>query len=269
MTKPTYSIKNWDAEFENHESRKLKRVRWVSVPNKHDGKTFRRIARHERAVEIWCAWSLIIEVASKMPVRGVLFDTDGPLDADDLADKTNFPVSIFQIALEVLVDPRFGWMEKQEDYMPPTEDAPSAPVLLTPPAPRVRNAQVLLIDEGELPFDSDEFKIEWNDYLATRREKKKKVTPTAQKRLFKQFREWGEARTIAALRWTIPHDWIGVFEPRIPGAAVQPPMFKPANETPEAQALRENCKRCRGTETEIVPGKGGRPCDHLPTEDEE
>jgi hypothetical protein len=52
-----------------------------------------------------------VEVASKMPVRGVLEDSDGSLDADDLAMKTGFPCEIFEIALDVLVTPKIGWME--------------------------------------------------------------------------------------------------------------------------------------------------------------
>jgi hypothetical protein len=267
--KPTYSIRHWDEEFENHESRKLRRVRWVSVPNKHDGKTFNRIAQHPKAIDIFCGWSLIVQVASKMPTRGVLFDKDGPLDAQDLADQTRFPVQVFEAALEVLSELRYGWLEKTDGPPKPIE-AP-APII-TPPLlrPTSRNHQPKLIDESELPFDSAEFKAEWADYLILRTQLRKKLTPISQKRLFKQFLEWGEARTIAALKWSIPKGWQGVFEPHLPGAAVaQKPMFQAATETPEEKVKRENCKRCRGTETELVPGKGARPCDHEIIEDEE
>jgi hypothetical protein len=73
-------------------------------------KGFRRVAKHERCVELFAAWILIIQVASKMPERGLL--VDGPLDAEDLADKTGFPAEIFHLAFTVLTEPKIGWLER-------------------------------------------------------------------------------------------------------------------------------------------------------------
>ncbi|KKL91611.1 hypothetical protein LCGC14_1892940 [marine sediment metagenome] len=109
---PTYQIKNWAEYFETSQSRKVyKRLTWVALPNKHDGKGFRRLAQHPDATQIFCAWVLIVQVASKMKVRGLLVDDDGPLDADDLSVKTGFPVDIFDQAFSVLTEPKIGWME--------------------------------------------------------------------------------------------------------------------------------------------------------------
>jgi hypothetical protein len=108
--KPTYRIKDWDDHFETAESRKLKSTRWVPMPTKHDGKGYRRITQHNEAVAIFCAWNLIVQVASKMPTRGVLADSDGPLDADDLSAKTGFPSAIFATALPFLSSESIGWM---------------------------------------------------------------------------------------------------------------------------------------------------------------
>lgn len=107
----TYRIKNWQENFENHESRKVKGVRWVAMPNKHDGKGYRRIAQHPRGVELFCAWTLLLQVASKMPERGVLADEDGPLDADDLSAMTGFPAEIFELAFQALTEPKIAWLE--------------------------------------------------------------------------------------------------------------------------------------------------------------
>ncbi len=106
-----YRIKDWDKHFENGESRKYKFARWLPVPNKHDGKGFRRMAKHPRKVEIFCAWNLILQVASKAPVRGDLADENGPLTAEDLADMTDFPEEIFTLAFEVLSGEKIGWIE--------------------------------------------------------------------------------------------------------------------------------------------------------------
>lgn len=110
MTRPTYRIKDWDKHFENHESRKVKRSYWVPVPNRHDGKSFRRIAMHQEGVDVFAAWILILEAASKMPVRGVLADEDGPLDSEDLSAMTGFPAKIFDAAFNLLTQERFGWI---------------------------------------------------------------------------------------------------------------------------------------------------------------
>lgn len=112
--KPTYRIKDWDKHFENHQSRKVKRQQWVAVPNQHDGKSFRRIAAHSDGVQVFAAWVLMLEAASKMPVRGVLADEDGPLDAEDLASMTGFPAAIFTAAFELLTQDKIGWLSAEE-----------------------------------------------------------------------------------------------------------------------------------------------------------
>lgn len=111
----TYRIKDWDKHYEISQSRKYKNMRWVAVPNKHDGKGYRRITKHPRGAEIFTAWVLIVEVASKMEVRGLLKDADGPLTPQDLSDKTGFNAEIFSLAFEVLTQPRFGWIEVVAD----------------------------------------------------------------------------------------------------------------------------------------------------------
>lgn len=137
-----YRIKDWAKNFENAETRKYKHVRWVPIPNKHDGKGYRRLAKHERAVEIFCGWNLLLQVASKCPVRGVLADDDGPLSPEDLADMTGFPEAIFAIALEALSAEKIGWIEEiPEDSallpaVPPEETpepAGASEVLRKPP----------------------------------------------------------------------------------------------------------------------------------------
>lgn len=121
-----YRIKNWAEHFENAESRKLKSPRWVAIPNKHDGKSFGRLRRLPEAVPAFCGWSLIIQIASKMPERGVLADEDGPLTADDMSDATGFPVEVFAIALKVCSSKEIGWIEAVE-YRPEIPTSPEVP----------------------------------------------------------------------------------------------------------------------------------------------
>jgi len=107
-----FRIKNWNEHFEKAQGRRCARMTWVAIPNKHDGKGFRRIARHDSSTDLFSAWILIIEVASKMPTRGLLADEDGPLTAEDLADMTGFPAAIFHLAFTVLTQPEIGWIER-------------------------------------------------------------------------------------------------------------------------------------------------------------
>lgn len=110
MSKPLYSIRDWDEHFEVSQSRKNKHMRWVSIPTKHDGKSFRRLMLREDGTTIFCAWVLIVQVAAKCPRRGILADADGPLDAFDLHIKTGCPVTVFDNALKALVSKEIGWM---------------------------------------------------------------------------------------------------------------------------------------------------------------
>lgn len=106
----TYRVKNWDKHFETYESKRLRRLAFVVIPNKHDGKSYRRLMRHPNGPALYGAWILIVQVASRCPVRGVLADDDGPLSAQDLADKTDCPETVFFEALQVLSQPSIGWL---------------------------------------------------------------------------------------------------------------------------------------------------------------
>lgn len=108
---PIYRVRNWHKSHENAQSRKVQSCRWVSVPNKHDGKSFRRLIAMPNGLALYGAWILILAVASKCPRRGVLADEDGPLSPDDLALKTGSPSDVFREAFEVLADPKIGWLE--------------------------------------------------------------------------------------------------------------------------------------------------------------
>ena len=108
----TYRIKNWDEHFEVAQSRKCNNMSWVAISNKHDGKGYRRLLRHGNFAEIFTAWILIVQVASKQDKRGVLADLDGPLTAQDLSDCTGCPKEHFEKAFIELVKPSIGWLEK-------------------------------------------------------------------------------------------------------------------------------------------------------------
>jgi hypothetical protein len=87
-------------------------MKWVAVPNGHDGAGYATVAAHPRSCELFTAWILILETASKMPTRGVLYKDGKAVTAQDLAKRTRFPEDIFSLAFTVLVEPEIGWLER-------------------------------------------------------------------------------------------------------------------------------------------------------------
>lgn len=106
-----YRVKDWDEHFEVAQGRVCARMTWVAFPNRHDGKGFRRISQHPRRSELFTAWVLIVQVASRQKTRGLLVDGDGALTAEDLADSTGYPEEIFALAFMELIKPKIGWLE--------------------------------------------------------------------------------------------------------------------------------------------------------------
>jgi len=108
----TLFIPGWDEHFENAQSRKYDSLSWVPFPNAHDGNGFARVATlgDPDACRIFTAFILIIQVAAKMPIRGLLWDKGEPLDTEDLAMKTRFPKAIFDDAIPILTGRKIAWI---------------------------------------------------------------------------------------------------------------------------------------------------------------
>lgn len=122
-----YSIRDWKATFECAQPRKSVAgpLKWVSVPTKHDGKVFSRIMARKDGLMIFASWILLVEVAAKCPIRGLLADADGPLTAADLNLKTRAPSEAFETALKVLSSNEFGWLirAKWKERAPTVQDS--------------------------------------------------------------------------------------------------------------------------------------------------
>lgn len=113
MTKPTYRIRDWKKHFETSESKKrVGALQWVAVPTKQDGKGRRRLLRLTDGPALFGAWNALLQIAARCPTRGTLADDDGPLDADDLSDKTDLPAELFDQLFDVLTDKsqRIMWL---------------------------------------------------------------------------------------------------------------------------------------------------------------
>jgi len=89
-------------------------MRWVPVPNKHDGEGFQRIMREPDGMVIYGCWHLILQVASKcLRDRGTLLRDDGtPYTAESISLKTGWRnVDDFKRALSFLSSPDVAWIE--------------------------------------------------------------------------------------------------------------------------------------------------------------
>lgn len=117
-----YEIRDWEKCYTVSQNRKndhRKPLPWVAMRTKHDGKGYRRVMRQPDAMALLGAWMLIVEVAAKCPRHGRLEDSDGPLTALDLADKTGGDESTFERALQVFSSKEVAWLTTTtlpEDY---------------------------------------------------------------------------------------------------------------------------------------------------------
>lgn len=107
-----YRVKNWAELYEKAQTRKCKDMKWVAVPNKMDGSGYALVAAHQRNCELFTAWILILEVASKMPTRRLLFKNGKPVGPPELSRRTRFSEDIFHLAFQILVEPDIDWLER-------------------------------------------------------------------------------------------------------------------------------------------------------------
>lgn len=241
-----YRIARWNEIYETHETRKLVRLNWVPVPNKHDGLGYRTVAAEKDGAALFGAWNLILQVASKSDRthRGTLIRGDTPLTAASLAIITGFPERLFQRALSYFSQHSIGWLlaEQWQTDLPFSPDAPGDAPENLPDEGKGREGK-----EGKekrqaaspmpLPFSSDSFAQAWAMFGQHRRELRKPLTPTASKMALEQLERMGEDRAIAAIKHTIAKGWQGIREPDGPPVARYSPPKPAAKECPGWKAI--------------------------------
>jgi hypothetical protein len=83
-----------------------------------------------------------------------------------------------------------------------------------------------------LPFSGDEFKAAWESWLSHKRAlREKPYTPEGLEGQFKRLTDWGEARAISAIRFSIAQNWKGIFEEK-----GNPGMSRPSQPSPPQAA---------------------------------
>ncbi len=148
----TYRVKDWDKHYETAETRKLVSLRWLPVPNKHDGLGYRRIAAQPNATELFTAWILILQVASKgrgPEERGNLLRGQEALGDEDLAMMTGFPKAIFTRALEFFSNPKQGWLLVNEVGVVESPASPADSPVIPASSPAVWNGMEGMEGNGQ------------------------------------------------------------------------------------------------------------------------
>mgnify|MGYP001577792281 CR=1 FL=1 len=96
-------ICRWNELFENNRSREIRHPMFCLIPNRHDGESYGRLMMLKDAPEIFSAWILMVQVASRSQVRGTLLRDDRtPHDAESLSIKTRGRKEWFEKAIPVL-----------------------------------------------------------------------------------------------------------------------------------------------------------------------
>ena len=106
----TLLINNWAENFEKSDNKRLKKMKWIAVPTSFDDKQFRKLSKMPDGIIIFGVWILLLELAAKMPIRGILKDKDGDLSFDDMELMTGFPAKHFKSAIKVLSSDEVGWL---------------------------------------------------------------------------------------------------------------------------------------------------------------
>lgn len=103
-------ISRWQELYENSESRKLKRLNWIPIPNNHDGEKYAEMMEEEHGLIIFACFVLMLQVASKCKPRGSLIRDDGTTyNSIGLSRKTRGKKEWFDIAIPFLL--KIGWIE--------------------------------------------------------------------------------------------------------------------------------------------------------------
>jgi len=110
--KPVYRVKDWEEHFENNRTKAMKEMRWIPVPNTHDGDGYTSLIDHENGASYLGCWLAILQVASKCHPRGTLLrDNAKPHDSASISRITRLPKVIIEETIERLCSDDVSWLQ--------------------------------------------------------------------------------------------------------------------------------------------------------------
>lgn len=114
-------IKDFKKHYEKSDNKKVKEMKWLSLPIKFEGLKYRRLMKMSDGMEILGVWIVLLQLSAKMPVRGVLANSDGDLTLGDITLMTDCPLKSLKKAIPVLSSKDIGWIS---DNLPTISDNP-------------------------------------------------------------------------------------------------------------------------------------------------
>lgn len=109
-------VTDWEETHEIAESRRIKVLSWVATPNNHDSFGFCTLIKHPNGMAHFGAWNLILQLASKCSIRGLLIYGGNKCprahNAKTISDITRGSERVFSECLPRLLE--IGWLEEIE-----------------------------------------------------------------------------------------------------------------------------------------------------------
>ena len=237
-------VKDWNGCFENNRTRELKEMTWFPVPNRFDGDGYTEIIEgHKNGPAHYAAWVVICGVASRCEPRGTLLrDGSKAHDSVSLSRKTRLPQALFDEAIPRLIS--IGWLVCDCDVNPcqqsnpqegagishPTDygmewkgmegkgnkrQSPAANVVGCTEEKSRHQTEPKGAEDVPIPekLDTPEFDRAWRDWIADRKDRKKKLTVRAAVQQLGRLAEIGSERAVAAIEHSIASGYQGIFEP--------------------------------------------------------
>ena len=107
-----YRIRDWEKMYENSRTRTMGEMRWVPIPNKHDGMGYIELVSGKHGAAMLGCWLALTQVASKCHPRGTLLRGTGkPHNAASISAITRLPVEDMQRLLDKASSNDVGWLE--------------------------------------------------------------------------------------------------------------------------------------------------------------
>ena len=115
-------IANWDEIYENNRTRDMKDMKWVPVPNTHDGDGYTELLDHEDGAAHFAAWVVMLQLASRCGMRGTLLRDNGrAYDSASISRRTRIPRGVIDQAIPRLL--LIGWLRWEGETPNPYIDA--------------------------------------------------------------------------------------------------------------------------------------------------
>ena len=219
-------IKWWD-QFENAGSRKLVTIRHFSSTAGNDSRGYRKLMRMgTKGLAAFGTFQALCQLMAGLGhaarKQGAAINSDGSiLDLDDLSDLTRISDKALEANIEILIG--IGWLERLQ----PSEvkQSPIDPPLSAIDLPLIsqdhfKGEEGIGEDrrggEGKkeslsLPFDSDDFREAWTEWITYLKEKKKTPTERTKKAQLKKLETLKQSDAIYTINNSIENGWQGLF----------------------------------------------------------